>query len=115
MIKKSTLITLIIILVIVIFSYYIITKDNTHQDADETFAKCLGEKSTIYIQTGCHACKTQEEMFGDNYKYLNVVDCLVEPLKCTIVDIKVTPTWIVQGKKYEGVRSIEELKNASGC
>ena len=115
MVKKSILITTLIILIIIAFSIYILTKDRTHVDANEAFAKCLAGKSIIYIQTGCHACKQQEELFGNNYKYLSIVNCLEEPLKCAVVGIDVTPTWIINSQKYEGAQTIEKLKEVTGC
>jgi len=115
MVKKSVLITTIIISIILIFSVYILRGDKTHIDVNETFAKCLASESIMYMQTGCHACKQQEDLFGDNYKYLSIVNCLEEPLKCAVVEIEATPTWIINGQKYEGVQTIEKLKEVTGC
>lgn len=58
-------------------------------------AKCIGEKSTLYVQLGCHFCAQQEELFGESYQYLNVIDCYYEPQKC--YSIKGTPTWVIKG------------------
>lgn len=113
--KKSKVITILIIIAILAFSFYILKKDKTHDEVNESFAKCLGGKSTIYVQTGCHACQQQEEMFGENYKYLTEVNCLEESLKCNLVEIRATPTWIINGERYEGVQSIEKLKEITGC
>ena len=44
---------------------------------------------------------------------LNVIDCFYEQEKCT--NIQYTPTWIINGQKYEGFQSIEKLKELTGC
>lgn len=59
-------------------------------------AKCISEKTTLYTQLGCHACQEQEEMFGDDYQYLNAVDCYTFPKKCMDNKIRATPTWVIK-------------------
>lgn len=108
---KKFLITIMIILGVIILSIIIISKPNP--ETSEKVAKCIGKKSILYIKLGCHACKTQEEMFGENYKYLTVIDCFYERDKC--YEIEWTPTWVIKGEKYIGVQSIEELKELTGC
>ncbi len=80
-------------------------------------AKCIAEKSVLYVQAGCHACKIQEDLFGSSYKYLNTIDCLVssDTQKCIDAQIAATPTWIINGERYEGVQTIAKLKEITGC
>lgn len=111
--KRNPVITLIIIIGIVILSLYIINKPT--EESPEEIVKCIGENSELYTQLGCHACETQENIFGENYQYLNVIDCFFERGICTEKQIKATPTWIIGGKFYEGVRSLETLKELTGC
>ena len=82
---------------------------------NEKTAKCMGENSVLYTKLGCSACETQEKMFGDNYQYLNKIDCYFEIQKCIDAQITGTPTWIINGEKYLGVQSIEKLKELTGC
>ncbi len=109
--KKSQIITLIIILAIILIAIFILYKPTP--ETDEESVKCIGENSVLYIQLGCHACETQEEIFGENLKYINRVDCFFEGEKCQ--EIEVTPTWEIKGEFYKGVRSIEELKELTSC
>ncbi len=115
--KKSSLITLIIILLIIIFAVYIkCAKSNPNNNTNnslEELAKCIGQKATLYTQLGCRACIIQEEMFGEDYQYLNVVDCFYEREKCS--GITHTPSWIIGEKLLRGVQSIEKLKELTGC
>ncbi|VVB83773.1 Uncharacterised protein [uncultured archaeon] len=84
------------------------------QDTDaEKVAKWIGEHSVLYVQTGCIHCKEQEDLFGSNVKYLNIIDCLASSENqqaCAAAEIKATPTWIIEGKAYIGVETIDELK-----
>lgn len=109
--KKETLWTIGIIIAIILLSYFILSKE--HPKTSEEIAKCIGENSVLYVQLGCHACTKQEEIFGENYQYLNSVDCFYERDKCT--EIAVTPTWIINGEKITGAQSIEKLQNLTGC
>ena len=109
--KKKKWVTLIIIFVVIILAVTIITR--SHPETSEEVAKCIGKNSALYTQLGCSACKVQEEMFGNNYKYLNVVDCWFEREKCG--EIEYVPTWIIKGEKYTGAQSISTLQELTGC
>jgi len=112
--KKSslnTIVTLAIIVGVILVAFFIISSKTSN--TSEELAKCIGEKAQLFTQLGCHACKTQEELFGENYKFLNVVDCFYEGEKCG--GIEYTPTWIINGEKIVGVQSIEKLKELTGC
>ncbi|MFH1238263.1 MAG: hypothetical protein ABIH79_01905 [archaeon] len=108
---KKYLVTLFIILGVILFSVIILNKPQP--DILEGVVKCIGQNSELYVQTGCHACKIQEDIFGENKNYLNAIDCFKESEKCS--GITHTPTWIIKGEKYEGVQSIEKLKELTGC
>ena len=110
MVKKG-LVTVIIILAVIIFAVLIM--DTPVPETPEEVAKCIGENSVLYVQLGCSHCKTQEDMFGDNYKYLNVIDCFYERDKCS--EISGTPAWIIDDEEHSGVQSIEKLKELTGC
>ena len=111
--KKNNLITIIIILTIILLSIIILNKTGSKISEEE--AKCIGQNSIIYVQEGCSHCKRQEEMFGENYKYLNVVDCVYEKEKCITEGNKATPTWIIKNKVYEGFQTKDKLKEITGC
>jgi hypothetical protein len=101
-----------IILAVIILATTLILYKPAQQTTTDV-AKCIGENSIVYVQLGCHACETQEQMFGDDYQYLNVIDCFYERDKCT--GIQATPTWEINGEYYKGVQSIDKLKELTGC
>jgi len=109
--KRNLLITLIIILLVIIIA--IIIMNNRVSNTDEQTAKCIGQNSILYTQLGCHACENQKKIFGENYKYLRVIDCFYEREKCD--GITGTPTWEISGQKIIGVQSIDKLKELTGC
>ncbi|HLC86983.1 MAG TPA: hypothetical protein VJH65_01770 [Candidatus Nanoarchaeia archaeon] len=109
--KKSRWITVIIITAILILSYFILTKKNPQMPED--LAKCIGENSILYIQNGCIHCINQEKIFGENFKFLNYVNCTNNWDACA--EILGTPTWIINKEKHVGVQKIERLQELTGC
>lgn len=109
--KKANIITISIIIAIIILSLIILSKDSSKVSKED--AQCIGENSELYTQLGCRACEIQEEMFGENYQYINSIDCFYEREKCN--QIEATPTWIIKGEQYKDVQSIEKLKKLTGC
>ena len=110
--KKSNGITILIILGVITLAFIVI---NRSPQTDEGVAKCIGQNSKLYVQLGCHACEIQEEMFGENYHYLNVIDCFYTREECITKGITTTPTWIISNQQYKGVQSINKLKELTGC
>jgi len=108
---NNTFLTSVIIIIILIVAFVILNdKPNI---TDEEIVKCIGRNSELYVQLGCRACDAQEELFGDNYQYLTIIDCVFSPNECG--DIEFTPTWKIKGESYEKVQSIEKLKELTGC
>ncbi len=110
--KKANTITIVIILAVIIFALLIML-NKPEPVTDKEVVKCIGENSVLYIQLGCPHCEDQKEMFGENKKYLNIVDCFYEREKCS--GIGSIPTWVIHGEKYERIQSVEKLKELTGC
>lgn len=108
----SKLITLGIIVLIAVIVYFSLT-NGPMPETDEEVAKCIGENSVLYVQLGCSHCEVQKEMFGENQKYLNTVDCFYNNEECS--EIKGTPSWKIDGKIVTGVQEIVRLKELTGC
>ena len=111
---KKSWITFILIVAVVALGVFLIN-NNSEEGVDFEIAKCIGENSVLYVQYGCHACGIQEEMFGESYEYLNVVDCFYDREECIEAGIEATPTWIINGEKYRGVQEIGNLQVLTGC
>jgi hypothetical protein len=109
--KVINTITFFVVVGVIILAVFLINKPG--EETSDEIAKCIGKNSVLYIQLGCHACETQENLFGESYQYLNKIDCFYERDKCT--NITATPTWLINKEKYIGVQSIEKLQELTGC
>jgi hypothetical protein len=107
----NNVVTFLIIISVVLIAFFSFVKSPDY--TEEKIAKCIGENSVLYVLPWCGHCRIQEDMFGDNLKYITIVDCYKEPEKCS--RIKATPTWIIDNKEYIGTQSIETLREATGC
>jgi hypothetical protein len=105
--------TVIVVVAVVVLGVLMINRGDKGVSAET--AQCIAENSVLYIQYGCHACAIQEDMFGDSYKYLNVVDCFYDMDECIEKGIEATPTWIIDGVKYRSVQEIGNLRVLTGC
>jgi hypothetical protein len=116
-VSTSTIWTIGIILVVLAFSTYIITKNNPSSEITEELAKCIGQNSELYTQTGCPACERQEELFGEYLKHINSINCFLTENRqlCINKKIEATPTWIINEKYYKGVQTINSLKDLTDC
>ena len=103
---------LMLVVIVAIFLIYSL-KENSNYTKEE--AICIGKNSQLYEKLGCHYCEIQEEDFGKNYKYLNVIDCFYEIEKCDAVGITGTPTWIINETMHKGYKNSQELKEITGC
>ncbi|HSU72695.1 MAG TPA: hypothetical protein VLJ21_02505 [Candidatus Binatia bacterium] len=76
------------------------------------FAQCLKEKNAILYGAieWCHYTQEQAGMFGKSFKYLDYRDYRDAP-----IEIKKTPTWLINGQAYENVQSLERLSAITGC
>jgi hypothetical protein len=84
-------------------------------NVSQDFAECVGRESILYVRTGCFACQKQEELFGEDYSKLNVIDCAIDSQRCSEAEIMYTPTWIVGEERYIGYQTFEEINNITGC
>jgi len=112
----STLTTIFILLVIGIVLYFVtIGKPSVTVSAQA--AQYIGNHSIVYVQAGCVHCKDQEDLFGDNWKYITALDCIASQANtqiCISQNITGTPTWVINGRQYIGVQSIQTLENLTG-
>lgn len=71
------------------------------------FAKCLTEKGVVMQgEDWCHFTNSQKGMFGKSFKYINYQ---------INEDLKLRPTWIIDGESYETVQSFQRLSALTGC
>lgn len=109
--KKIILISIIsVILALVIggiaFSYINSIRPGPLDD----FAKCLTEKGAVmYGASFCKYTAGQKAMFGNSMRFINYKDFSENS------DVSTTPTWFVNGQKYEKAQSFDRLAAITGC
>ena len=82
----------------------------------DTFAQCISEKNiTMYGTEWCPHCKTQKQLFGDSFQYINYVDCDRYQEECLAAGVDGYPTWTSQGLRYSGTQPLPRLAQISGC
>lgn len=117
-IQNKLVLSIIIIVVIGMFFFFSnmnqigITGSTTEIDK---LSICLNKNSIMYGSDSCPYCIKQKELFGDSFKYIKYIDCLKNREACLNADIKAFPTWVINGKSYEGLKTLQELKELSGC
>lgn len=114
--QAKILITIAVVL-IVIWAYFYFTrgKSPTKKQKD-TLAVCISKSGAKFYGTQtCPHCIAQKEKFGDDAKYLPLVDCSANPQACMDAKIEAYPTWIIKGKKHVGELEPARLAELTGC
>lgn len=94
----------------------------TSNKSQIALAKYLRRKNIkFYGAWWCPHCSEQKELFGKQaFEFIRYVECAErdnprsQKAVCKEADIQSYPTWIIKGKKVEGVQSLAELANLSG-
>lgn len=83
----------------------------------DDFAKCLTAKGGVmYGATWCPHCQKVKADFGASFKYINYVECPLDPKKCLDQGVSSYPTWkFADGAKLEGEESLAKISEVSGC
>lgn len=75
---------------------------------------------TFYGASWCNACQEQKKLFGRSSEYLPYVECSKygpngpSTTECQLQEIRNYPTWLINGRRFEYVLSVERLKGLSG-
>lgn len=110
--KKSRKIMLISSLVVVLIVAGVVFSFVNSQKPGylDGFAQCLTEKGAVmYGASFCKYSSAQKGMFGNSFKFVDYRDFGENS------DVRVTPTWFIDGNKYENVQSLDRLASVTGC
>lgn len=86
----------------------------------ERLAKFMTDKGMVmYGAYWCSHCNEQKKEFGEAFKYVDYVECDAQgenanPDECVAQGIKGYPTWIFEGNKYSGKKTLAELARIVG-
>ena len=94
------------------------TSSGTSEIALAQHLKRVGAK--MYGSFTCEHCQAQKESFGkEAARLINYIECNPQGKNarrdlCEAAKIKGTPTWEINGKFYQGEKSLQELADLSG-
>ncbi|MEI8092517.1 MAG: hypothetical protein WCG98_10610 [bacterium] len=68
----------------------------------------------MYGTATCSHCIKQKALFGESFKYVTYVDCIVSPTMCS--NVAAIPTrFFTDGTTLQGEQSLAALAAKSGC
>jgi len=112
---KSYIIFMLIGLII-IFSVVTIYSYSQKAGAYDEFATCLAKSGAIiYGNDFCEYTNKQLNYFGKSERYLNYIKCADNQELCDKKGVKITPTWEISNKTYQGVQTFKKLSDLTGC
>lgn len=108
--KRVVLISAVIVFALILsgvgFSYF----NSKKPAALDGFAQCLTDKgAVVYGASWCKYTQAQKGMFGNSMKFINYKDFTENK------EVKITPTWFINGEKYENAQSLDRLAAITGC
>lgn len=117
-------ITVMIISSLVLISAFALSGCDTEDKSGEyaVLAQCLTEKGVKFYGTyWCNFCEKQKEAFGEDFKYINSVECdpngeNANPEACKEARVQAYPAWYFPGQEpVLGVQSMESLAKKANC
>jgi len=109
--KEIIILTLLVIpVIIIIFSINYFQGNGNH---DNETMQCIAEKTKLIVSPTCGACASQKQILGDyvdDFELININQEIMEQY-----NVDKVPTWIINEQKYVGVKTIEQLKELTGC
>ena len=111
--KYFIMLSIALIILLLGLSFYTSSQKPGQYD---DFAKCLTEKGVVvYGNDFCKYTNNQLGYFDKSKEYLNYVKCAENEKLCNDKNVKITPTWEINGEMYEQVQTFEKLSAVSGC
>jgi len=81
--------------------------------------QCIGEKSKLLVSPTCGYCAKQKQdlaAYYENYTdYIKLIDISENPEILNKYKIQGVPSWIIDEEIYSGLKSIDYLREKSGC
>lgn len=94
--------------------FSLITGYFTGEDERSGVAHCLADDGAEFYGTlYCVDCEKQMEVFGPAFSIIPQVDCGRNNENCP--NIREVPAWYINRQIHYGFKTLEELKEISGC
>lgn len=108
--KVLIILTAIVIGIILIISYL---KDGGNSDNE--MMKCIANNSLLIVSKTCSHCANQLKILGDSKDKFEIIYIDEAPEVIDQYGITGVPAWVINGRVYSGVKSINGLKKLTGC
>jgi parvulin-like peptidyl-prolyl isomerase len=92
----------------------VVTQSQTTDTSLDSFATCVGGKTTLYGTSWSQFFQEQQALFGDSFAKLTYIDCDTKPHLCSAANIEKYPTWVIGSERY-GKLSLKQLSEFTGC
>lgn len=111
--KEITIFAVLVILVIAII--LIINYIKANGNHPDEIIKCIADNSILVVSKTCSHCINQKKILEPYLDYFNILEISEHPELNKEYNIIGVPTWIINNQTYAGGKSIEELKQLTGC
>lgn len=110
--------------ILIVFSgiFFAVTGTGSSAETDlsdeqiSKLADCLqNNNATMYGLKTCPHCQHQKELFGDQFKKIDYVECSENNQKCKDEGISGVPVWKINGKVLKGTQKLTKLADTAGC
>jgi hypothetical protein len=119
-ISKFTVAAMLLVLIVAgAMAVNILTNNKVSPTKD--FAQCIAASGAkMYGAYWCSHCQEQKAMFGDNWQYMNYIECGVpngngQTEVCRAAGVTSYPTWDFNGTRVLGTQTIDQLSARTGC
>jgi glutaredoxin len=118
--KKEILVFIVIIIAISLIISVILLfnhKDQGTCSINEKIINCIASKSILIASPTCPHCAEQKQILGGNITCFNVIETTDSNSTEIINKYKIVgvPAWIIDEKVNYGVKTLDELKQLTGC
>ncbi len=110
-------------IVVLVLLFYLVTNSITKYTGysisstkNEEFTDCLNSKDiTLYINSENPIETLKDFKSHEYFPSIKIINCLGDIDSCETNGLQDFPTWIIDGKKFSGDISPNELSKISGC
>jgi len=111
--RKKEILIFIIIITAVISIILLINFVRGNGNHDDELMQCISQNTKLIVSPTCGACAHQKQILNDYSELFELIN--INQNLATQYNIRGVPTWIINEQTYTGVRSIEQLKELTGC
>jgi len=113
--KKITKGFILLVLIIAIIASILIINYYRNNGLNGATAMCIAEKSKLFVSERCGHCTNQKQILEPYLEKFELIDVLEHPEVWEKYNLVGVPSWIIDGKTYLGVQSVNNLKEITGC